>query len=339
MDENNELTQPKKVRYQSLAYLLTYNVLFEEAKYKEWFHRVVGAYTALHFFRDEVDETTRVLVRLQDKPSITTDKRFLPVKDASVSVTVAPIAVDKWTRTLDGLVANETSEVEEKKQEKYVIVSSTQPSLAKATPGQMRVPNFMWQREFMEELQDVPTQRTVIWYCDGGNGGKTYLARYLSSSNPKKYLWIDHPRDVYNVGATMKRAVKNGWTGYCVIFDVERKINRDKLYVNMEWAKNGSFLCSRGENPLIHVVVFANFFPDPKALSPDRWDVRKISVDCGTAVRVPLIWDRTESKLKFDESLVQLDGFSSTKLDENGDEVRRQPQQASLPPFMMRGKT
>ena len=105
-----------------------------------------------------------------------------------------------------------------------------------------------------------------------GNNGKTFLAKWLLTSQNAQYFNTTKYADVFYAVNTVDQIV---------IFD----LTRDKLeFINyglIESLKNGLGFSSKYEcvtkifEPK-RIIVFMNDFPDRSKLSADRWDVYDI---------------------------------------------------------------
>lgn len=132
---------------------------------------------------------------------------------------------------------------------------------------------YPWQRSIIDIISSEPDDRTIHWFWEAnGCTGKTTFAKYLS----------------HKFGAIPLEGKKNDIL-YCAamfesdlyIWDLERCMEEYVSYGALEKIKNGYFMCSKYESkPIIrnspHVIVFANFAPDIKNLSKDRWNIVSI---------------------------------------------------------------
>lgn len=130
-----------------------------------------------------------------------------------------------------------------------------------------------WQLEIIEIIKNEPDDRKIYWYWEPvGNVGKTTFSKYLShkygaipvegKKNDILYCAAEYESDIY-------------------IFDFERSMEEYISYGGIEKIKNGYYMCSKYESkPIIrnppHIIIFANFEPDKKSLSGDRWVIVRI---------------------------------------------------------------
>lgn len=129
---------------------------------------------------------------------------------------------------------------------------------------------YPWQKSLLRELRGKPHDRRIIWYVDEvGNQGKSTFSRKLSA---------DMGALILNNGRTCDLAY--AWSGEnVVIFDMSRTSSEVTNYDIMEQIKTGSVLSTkytvnRKEYAAPHVVVMANWEPNYKAMSADRWHIR-----------------------------------------------------------------
>lgn len=141
-----------------------------------------------------------------------------------------------------------------------------------------------FQKFVIELIKKEPNDRDIYWFCDeNGNAGKTTLARHLCIKN-KNCLYLS------GKGADMKYVVatwlkKNKPNDIEVIFiDYTRTIENYISYTGIEELKNGIFCSTKYEcemciyNPP-HIIILANFLPNHKALSLDRWRIYDLKND------------------------------------------------------------
>lgn len=145
----------------------------------------------------------------------------------------------------------------------------------KIYPGAPDMSDFIpweWQRKLLEELEGEPDPRKIIWYYDpAGGNGKSTLTKYLVLT-----------KDAVMFGPAKSADIKHAYGQQpVVIFDFPRTCEGYVPYDAIESIKNGLYFSSKysssmrvGKTP--HLVVFANFEPELRAMSQDRWDVRKM---------------------------------------------------------------
>lgn len=133
---------------------------------------------------------------------------------------------------------------------------------------------FDWQNKvyaIWEEFKKKPEDRLIHWiYSENGCNGKTALARYLVKNDDFGYLNNAKTSDIcFYASNNMK-------DGY--VFDFCRS-NEDKInYQAIESLKNGIMFSGKYESNCILmdspcIICFANFEPDTRKLSKDRWNI------------------------------------------------------------------
>ncbi|XP_033100764.1 uncharacterized protein LOC117104179 [Anneissia japonica] len=133
-----------------------------------------------------------------------------------------------------------------------------------------------WQQGLMDELSRRPDPRAVYWYHEPhGNVGKSFMASYLSKSSD----------EIVFDGCKKGTDGAYAYDGHrIVVFDLHRSQKKRVNYELMERFKNGRLFSPKYHSKVklfavTHVVVFANFPPDLRAMSADRWRIRKIGSD------------------------------------------------------------
>lgn len=133
---------------------------------------------------------------------------------------------------------------------------------------------YPYQREVMKRILDKPSDsKKIIWVCDKfGNTGKSEFVDYLTrlpqkgmfslfNRNPNAILYMLEKKDPVNA----------------VLFDIPSHYESKVPYGVLEEIKNGRFTVDyRGFKDvqlerIPHIVVFANFKPNPNAIRDDRY--------------------------------------------------------------------
>lgn len=130
-----------------------------------------------------------------------------------------------------------------------------------------------WQKEIIEIVKKEPDDRKIYWYWEETGGiGKTTFSKYLS----------------HHYGAIPVEGKKNdilfcaaNFEADIYIFDFERSMEEYISYGGIEKIKNGYYMCAKYESkPIVrnppHIFIFANFPPETKMLSLDRWVIKYI---------------------------------------------------------------
>jgi Mor family transcriptional regulator len=134
--------------------------------------------------------------------------------------------------------------------------------------------NVVWndiQKKILELVEEKPDTRKVHWiYDEYGNNGKSYIAKYLQLQY-----------DTYYITGGKQNDILYGYDGEpIVIIDLARTYadNLEHIYTIIENLKNGMYLSTKYETiqkifKIPTIIVMANFKPDIKKLSSDRWDI------------------------------------------------------------------
>lgn len=134
---------------------------------------------------------------------------------------------------------------------------------------------FDWQRDILDLVNTAPDQRSIHWYWDEqGCTGKTTFAKHLCLKHDAIYV-NGKAADVKFAIAEMNKKPK------VVIFGFPRSSEDYVSYASLEEVKDGMFFSTKFESGMSlfnppHVIVFANFAPDERKLSKDRWHIVKI---------------------------------------------------------------
>jgi len=130
-----------------------------------------------------------------------------------------------------------------------------------------------WQKKIVDDLL-VQNDRQLLWISDINGGiGKTFLAKYL----------VENYNAIYINGSAkdMKCAIAS-WANkddLICIFGFPRSKDGMISYAGIEEIKDGLFFSSKYEPVMINmrsprILILANFDPDKKEMSSDRWDIR-----------------------------------------------------------------
>ncbi|AXH75926.1 MAG: putative viral replication protein [Cressdnaviricota sp.] len=144
---------------------------------------------------------------------------------------------------------------------------------------------YPWQDTLLLSLKMEPDQRSIVWIWEEiGNTGKSTFLKYLMRFHGciplegKKadilHCAAEHESDLY-------------------VYDMERSLETYVSYASIEKIKNGTFMSGKYEGAVVdrnppHVVLFANFPPETKKLSLDRWKIYKINEQLALEPWVPL---------------------------------------------------
>jgi hypothetical protein len=127
-----------------------------------------------------------------------------------------------------------------------------------------------WQELVYEKLREKPDPRKVYWIWDtpGGKGKSVFCT----------YCIIKLGATVLENGAYKDIAYIIPDDPKIILFDFPRTVEGRINYTAIEKCKDGRIMSSKYEGRIKlfntpHVFVFANFPPDYKAMSMDRWEV------------------------------------------------------------------
>lgn len=138
-----------------------------------------------------------------------------------------------------------------------------------------------WQNEIVEIVKTKPDDRHVYWVTDiKGGAGKTKLGKFMKSEGLSYTIKTSNCKD----GALqLKKLVDKEGERRAVIFDFPRQFEeRGSFYTLIEGIKDGEISSDKYDSELvefyedIHVIVFANFWPDVHKMSLDRWRIYEI---------------------------------------------------------------
>jgi hypothetical protein len=130
-----------------------------------------------------------------------------------------------------------------------------------------------WQMEIMQRLMHLEDDRQVMWIYDRiGNTGKSFLGQYLEANEGYQVLHGGKQAD-------LAHALDPDVRGY--VFDFCRSEESYIPYKMLEQIKNKRVFSTKYESGpkylMSHkLIVFANFMPDIKALSADRWMIYEL---------------------------------------------------------------
>lgn len=133
-----------------------------------------------------------------------------------------------------------------------------------------------WQQQLLDMVSDEPDDRTITWVWEPtGKVGKTFLANYLMASGKATLLEAGKKTDLaYIMSLDLKETV---------VIDLTRTTedHMGGLYSLAEDLKSRRMLSPKYESRMMifgkkHVIFFANFKPDMKAWSADRYNIIEV---------------------------------------------------------------
>lgn len=141
---------------------------------------------------------------------------------------------------------------------------------------------YAWQASLRDKLMKEPDERSITWIWEPhGKTGKTSFCKDWIIRNPETAIMLSgKAADIkFGIATFVKKNVLK-----VAFFHFTRSNEHYVSYEALEAVKDGMFFCGKYESGMVvfdtpHVVVFANFEPDERMLSHDRWDVIRISVE------------------------------------------------------------
>lgn len=133
-----------------------------------------------------------------------------------------------------------------------------------------------WQQALLDIVETEPDTRTINWVYDpDGNSGKSFLTKYLALTH--EVIIADGKKDnIFNQVKT--KLIDEEKEFRLVILDIPRSSEGYINYGVLEQLKNGLIYSGKYEGgtclfDAVHVIVFANFEPELKQFSQDRWNI------------------------------------------------------------------
>jgi len=137
-----------------------------------------------------------------------------------------------------------------------------------------------FQKQVLDLVAEEPNDRTIHWYYDtNGNTGKTTLARHLIRTRHDVLYVQGKSNDIkYTVASFID---ENKIDPKIIIWGVPRCLEEYISYEAIESIKDGLFMNGKYESKMVdidspHVIIFANFKPELRKLSQDRWNIVNI---------------------------------------------------------------
>ncbi|ALY05862.1 replication-associated protein [Ctenophore-associated circular virus 4] len=138
-----------------------------------------------------------------------------------------------------------------------------------------------WQSDVMNLISsDCSNDRTVHWFVDSeGAKGKTSLCKHILL-NKVGWLFISAGKGG-DILCAVARYLKSGKKLRGVLANYSRDKEGFISYSALESIKDGLIFSTKYESQHAifdspHVICFANWIPDKRKLSDDRWDIRTL---------------------------------------------------------------
>lgn len=138
---------------------------------------------------------------------------------------------------------------------------------------------YGWQSDILNMIGTEPDDRTVYWYWDPvGCVGKTSLAKHICLKWGAKAMYLNGCNKDILFGVATR--LEDEDLQVC-LFGLSRQDADYMSYKSLEQIKDGIFYSGKYESRMCmfnppHVIVFANFPPDVRMLSDDRWTIYRI---------------------------------------------------------------
>nr|WAE42313.1 MAG: replication associated protein [Cressdnaviricota sp.] len=137
---------------------------------------------------------------------------------------------------------------------------------------------YPWEEDIIKYCEEYKEDRKILWIWETtGTAGKTVFAKHLGV----KYGAVLCGGKAADMKYLIAKRRKENKESDIILFDIARSLEDYVSYQGIEEIKNGFFFSSKFESENVIcdppiVIVFANFKPDIKKLSIDRWDIRCI---------------------------------------------------------------
>jgi len=131
-----------------------------------------------------------------------------------------------------------------------------------------------WQLLAVERMLSEADDRTIDWYWDPkGGAGKTKVAKYMA---------VHHNATIITNGGVRDIAFMLPDNPKIVIMNLTRSKEEKVAYEAIESVKDGLITCAKYESKTKyfecpHVSIFANFKPNMRLLTKDRWNIIQLS--------------------------------------------------------------
>ena len=142
-----------------------------------------------------------------------------------------------------------------------------------------------WQQIIHDEIHpDIPANdRDIIWlYDEDGCSGKRVLARYMVDTYPEHFRVTTDLGTTRDGNTIILNLLRSGWSGHGIFINLVRMCeNHDRMYAYIEGLKDAEITTQKfSGNTFVmeppHIIICANWMPKIKALTPDRWKIRKL---------------------------------------------------------------
>jgi hypothetical protein len=139
---------------------------------------------------------------------------------------------------------------------------------------------FKWQISAIELIQNMEATRHVVWfYSPLGNMGMSTLARHMLIVLGSNRVYLTKTACAeYHMATIIRGALESGCSCEYTLFDLPRGACSKDVYTSIECLKDGCITAQKYAGGTIFfaqskVVVFANWLPNVRKLSSDRWKI------------------------------------------------------------------
>ena len=155
-------------------------------------------------------------------------------------------------------------------------VLKTVASLYRPPSREIGLPRYGWQRDLVDTIGRDPDDRTIEFIVDPvGNNGKSWMCKYLKNKYPDK-------TQILRIGKRDDLAHALDPRRTIILFDIPRRGMEYLQYTVLEMLKDGEVFSPKYDSgsktfSRCHVVVFSNEEPDQLSMTPDRYNITRIS--------------------------------------------------------------
>lgn len=136
---------------------------------------------------------------------------------------------------------------------------------------------YEWQQEILDLIKEPGEMRKIYWFWEpNGNAGKSCFCKHLCL----KYGAVICSGKGADIKYCIAQLLEERDVDI-ILMDIPRVAADYVSYQAIEEVKNGLFFCTKYESKQIimnppHIFIFANFEPDTKTMSADRWVIKRL---------------------------------------------------------------
>lgn len=123
-----------------------------------------------------------------------------------------------------------------------------------------------------------PSTINVVYNSEGCTGRTTFL-NTIKYHNPESFIIFQGVPSCRDFDTEVRHWTNLGFNGHCIVFDIHREFNNDRMYRTLELASD------------VHrnVWVFTYRMPDLSRLSHQRWNIFTVHADVKNGIMSDLI--------------------------------------------------